>query len=236
MVKANIIKHYPAAGGKIHLIYNGVDLRRFTPENKVKWYEKVRNDLALRHNAKLLLFVGSGFKRKGLQVLIEALSFVENKDTHLLVIGRGHADKFKALADRHGIANRVIFVPPQAEIEKYYAASDLFVLPTLYDPFSNATLEAMASGLPAITTRNNGAAELIENGREGFVLDNMFDPLELAADISAALENTQVMGEAARQKADGFSIDKTACAFAEMIEMVIHFKNSANPESFRQTG
>ncbi len=225
MVKANIIKHYAVPAEKIHLLYNGVDPERFTPENKEKWRKHVRNNLALRHDAKLVLFVGSGFRRKGLQVLLEAVPLIRNNEIHVLVVGKGPAHKFKATAVRHGIADRIIFMGPQKEIEKYYSAADLFVLPTLYDPFSNATLEAMASGLPVITTRNNGSAELIENGKEGFIVNDMLDAQELATHMAAALSGAHHMGEAARRKAGEFSIEKTACAFAEIIDRVIRTKN-----------
>ena len=225
MVKANIIKHYAVPEEKIHLLYNGVDLDRFTPENKEKWRKQVRNNLALRHDANLVLFVGSGFRRKGLQVLLEAVPLIKNNEIQVLVIGKGPVHKFKALAVRYGIADRIIFMGPQKEIERFYSAADLFVLPTLYDPFSNATLEAMASGIPVVTTRNNGAAELIENGKEGFIVNDMFDAQELATHMAAALSGADHMGEAARRKAGEFSIEKTARAFAEIIDRVISLKN-----------
>src|SRR5208283_74063 len=148
MVKANIIKHYAVPAEKIHLLYNGVDLDRFTPGNKERWRKHVRNNLALRNDANLVLFVGSGFRRKGLRVLLEAVRLIRDKEMQVLVIGKGSVHKSKALAVRYGIADKIIFMGAQKEIEKYYAAADLFVLPTLYDPFSNATLEAMASGIP----------------------------------------------------------------------------------------
>jgi UDP-glucose:(heptosyl)LPS alpha-1,3-glucosyltransferase len=224
MVKANIIKHYHVPEEKIHLLYNGVDLGRFAPESKEKWRNRVRDDLALRHETKLLLFVGSGFIRKGLQVLLEAVPLLKNGNICVLVIGKGRVNKLKALAARHGVADRIFFMGPQPDIEKYYAAADLFVLPTLYDPFSNATLEAMASGLPVITTRNNGAAELIENGKEGFIVNNMLDAKELAGCIAAALADAHLTGTAAREKAAEFSIEKTASAFAEIIDRIISIK------------
>jgi UDP-glucose:(heptosyl)LPS alpha-1,3-glucosyltransferase len=222
MVKANIIKHYAVPAEKIHLLYNGVDLDRFRPENKEKWRKNVRNNLALGQDVNLALFVGSGFRRKGLQVLLEAVSLIKNNAMQVLVIGKGPVHKFKALADRYGIADRIIFMGPQKEIEKYYSAADVFVLPTLYDPFSNATLEAMASGIPVVTTGNNGAAELIENGKEGFIVDNMFDAQELATHIASALSGAHHMGEASRRKAEEFSIEKTAGAFGEIIDQVIN--------------
>ncbi len=90
---------------------------------------------------------------------MESISFIKDIDLKVLVIGKGNVDKYRMQAREKAISDKILFLGPQIEIEKYYAAADLFVLPTLYDPFSNATLEAMASGIPVITTKNNGVAE-----------------------------------------------------------------------------
>lgn len=218
MVKNQIMKHYAVPGERITIIYNGVDLTRFTPENKDGWRENVRKGLTVSESAKVLLFVGSGFQRKGLKTFLSSISLIKREDVKALVIGKGNISKYKTLAKRLGIFDKIIFLEPQKEIERFYAAADLFVLPTLYDPFSNATLEAMASGLPAITTRNNGAAELIENGQEGFVMYNLFDAEELTDKISLSLGNLIVMGRKAREKAQNFSIERAASQFIEIIE------------------
>ncbi|MEW6162046.1 MAG: glycosyltransferase family 4 protein [Nitrospirota bacterium] len=221
MVKEQIIKHYAVPEERITVIYNGVDLMRFSPENKDKWHRDVRRSLNISNDPKVLLFVGSGFKRKGLKTLINAIPIIKREDIKALIIGKGDVNEYKTLAEKYGISDKIIFLGAQKEIEKFYAAADLFILPTLYDPFSNATLEAMASGLPVITTRNNGMAELIENGHEGFVLDNLFDAQELADKISLSLGNIAHVGEKARKKAEKFPIEKAACEFMEIIKQAV---------------
>ncbi len=161
--------------------------------------------------------MGSGFKRKGLQTLLYSFPLVKNEDIKLLVIGKGDRKRYTMLAEKYGVSDNIIFLKPQREIEKFYAAADIFILPTLYDPFSNATLEAMAAGLPVITTKNNGVAELIENGHEGFVLDNLSDAEELADKIHLTLKNLKVIGEKAREKAEAFPIERAAQEFTEAI-------------------
>lgn len=217
MVKDQIIKHYAVPEERIAIIYNGVDLKRFSPENKYKWREGVRNSLNISEDSKLLLFVGSGFERKGLKTLIHAIPFVKGDNIKVLIIGKGDTGKYMALAERLGVSDKIMFLGTQKEIEKFYASSDLFVLPTLYDPFSNATLEAMASGIPVITTRNNGVAELIENGHEGYVADNLFDHCEIADKINILLDNLKPMGENARKKAEDFPIERAVKEFIEII-------------------
>jgi UDP-glucose:(heptosyl)LPS alpha-1,3-glucosyltransferase len=215
MVKKQIIEHYAAPEDRIKIIYNGVDLERFSPDNKTR-RDEIRKSLGIPNNAKALLFVGSGFERKGLRTLLEAVPLIKDRDIRVVVIGRGDVKKYKAIAENKGIADRILFLGARPDIEKFYAAADIFALPTLYDPFSNATLEAMASGIPAITTKNNGAAELIENGREGYVLDNLFDHRELADKINLSLDNLKPMAEAARKKAEAFPIGRAVKEFMDI--------------------
>lgn len=221
MVRDQIIKHYAVPAERITIIYNGVDLVRFSPANRGRWRDSVRKGLAMPEDSKVLLFVGSGFERKGLGTLLEAVSLLRVKGLKVLVAGKGDTKKYKKLADKYGIAGNIIFAGVKAGIEKYYAASDMFVLPTLYDPFSNATLEAMASGLPVVTTKNNGVAELVENGNEGYVLDDMADAGELADKIRLCLEKPTEMGAKARKKSEDFPIEKAAGDFVRMIEKTI---------------
>lgn len=220
MVRENIIRHYDVPEERISLIYNGVDLRRFRPENRNNRRLEVKKRFSIPEDAILLLFVGSGFKRKGLATLIEALSILrqKRKEIHLIAAGRDNPDYYKKLAAGCRISEKVHFIGVQPDIENFYAASDIFVLPTLYDPFSNATLEAMASGLPVITTKNNGASELISKGQEGYTLNGLFDAGELAASIELTLGNIEAMGRAARLKAEGFSIKQAADQFLNVIQ------------------
>jgi len=219
MVREQIIRHYAVPEDKIMIIYNGVDLARFSPGNKEKWRDDTRNNLDMPKGSKALLFVGSGFERKGLETLIHAMPLIK-RDIKTLIVGKGDTNKYRALAEKLRVSDKIIFLGTQKDIEKFYAASDLFVLPTLYDPFSNATLEAMASGIPVITTKNNGVAELIENGHEGFVVDGLSDAKELADKINLSLANLKLMGEMARKKAEAFPIEMAAREFMGAIQLV----------------
>lgn len=223
MVKDQIIKHYAVPAERIQVLYNGVDLKKFSPGNKDLWRAVVRKQCELTTDAKVAFFVGSGFKRKGLKMAIDAIAEAAKQkgDSHLrlLVIGKGNSQEYLSQAKKLGIAPLITFLETQRGIEKFYAAADIFVLPTLYDPFSNATLEAMASGLPVVTTKNNGAAELIDSGKEGFVLEDLFDTRELAFKMLLAFENQSYMGMKARERAETCSIESAANKFAEVISI-----------------
>jgi len=217
MVRSQIINHYNIPDKKIKVIYNGVDLKRFASMNAETYRAMVRKELLSDENTGIILFVGSGFERKGLEMLLRAISLIKTENIRLIVIGKGNIKKFQSIAKKYGILDRVSFRGIQKEIEKFYAAADIFVLPTIYDPFSNATLEAMASGLPVITTRNNGASELIQNGKEGFVLENPLDFNLLAEEIKLGLAYRKTMGYRARLRAEEYPIEKAADEFMKAI-------------------
>jgi len=218
MVKSQIINHYAIPEKKIKVIYNGVDTKRFSPQNTQIYRSRIRKGLSISEDAEVILFVGSGFERKGLGTLIRAMSLMKaGENLRLVVTGRGNINKFKSIAKKYGVHNSILFLGARSAVEKLYAAADLFALPTIYDPFSNATLEAMASGLPVITTRNNGVAELIRNGEEGFVLEDLTDYAALAEKIGKALSSRESMGYKARLKAEEYPIEKAAEEFMKSI-------------------
>jgi len=200
MVRRNIIENYGINSSDIRVIYNGVDLERFNPDARDRFRQEVREKHGIGEDESVLLFVGSGFKRKGLGYLIEAIESLD-KPVTLMVIGKG---RFKQMAGRQ----KVIFCGPRKDIHRYYATADIFVFPTIYEPFGNVHLEALASGLPVITTRQSGAAEIIEDGRQGFVIENPEDTDVLAERIALLMDSQRrrQMGIEARRLAEKFSM------------------------------
>src|SRR5205809_7725215 len=145
MVKNEIIDLYGYPADRIELIRNGVPVDKFRFDPGLR--EKGREDLKLKPDQIALLFAGSGWERKGLLFAIEAMQLCKNRNMRLLVAGRGNQRSYKS--------KRVEFLGEVLDLARIYAAADIFILPTLYDPFSNACLEALACGLPVITTRAN---------------------------------------------------------------------------------
>ncbi len=224
MVKEQIRRYYGTPADKITVAYNGVDLNKFSPVNREKWRSEVRRAIGIEEQDKVILFVGSGFRRKGLEMLINSLPMVRRslrgERLVTLIIGKGDSEFYRQMAKRLSVEGDLMLLGLQSDVAKFYAAADLFVLPTIYDPFSNACLEAMASGLPVITTRNNGAAEIIEDGNEGFVTLSVTDPVELARKIAATLTDAVRMGANARATAERFPIDAAAGTFIDVIRRV----------------
>lgn len=169
MVKREIIDFYHCPAEKIDIIRNGIPLDefRFDPELR----GKSRAALKLKPDEIALLFAGSGWERKGLRFAIEAMELCRNPKMVLLVAGRGNERLYKTKRLRFLREEPVRFIGEVIDLRPTYAASDIFILPSIYDPFSNACLEALAAGLPVITTRSNGFSEIIENGIHGSVVD-----------------------------------------------------------------
>jgi UDP-glucose:(heptosyl)LPS alpha-1,3-glucosyltransferase len=204
LVKRNIIEHYHVDERDIEVIYNGVDLERFSPENRKQYKDEIRRKHSIDKNDFVILLVGSGFERKGVEYLLRASELVTEPIT-VLIVGKGSEKKMRRYIKRQ----RGIFCGPQKEIYKYYAASDIFVLPTIYEPFGNVHLEALASGLPVITTRLSGAAEIIQEGVQGFIIDKPEDINILAEKITILMDKDKNirMGLEARILAENFSLE-----------------------------
>jgi UDP-glucose:(heptosyl)LPS alpha-1,3-glucosyltransferase len=173
MVKEEIVRFYGYPAENIDVVYNGVPLELFRSPGADR--AEVRAPLGLDEDDVAVLFAGSGWERKGLRFALEAVERQGGK-MKLLVAGRGEPQQFSSA--------RAKFLGVVDDMPRLYRAADVFVLPTIYDPFSNACLEAFAAGLPVITTKANGFSEIIESGRHGSVID---DPRNVGA-IAHALQ------------------------------------------------
>lgn len=160
MVKREAQEYYGYPASQIDVVPNGVPLADFRPDPAARQLR--RKILRLGEDEIAILFVGSGFERKGLRFAIASVRSL-GKNCRLLVAGRGRARMVRGRAVQRLGAVR--------DLPALYAAADIFLLPTLYDPFSNACLEALAAGLPVITTRDNGFSEIIEHRVHGSIIN-----------------------------------------------------------------
>lgn len=161
-----IEEHYGLPPEKIRVVYNGLDHQRFHPlENQEA--AALRARLGLAASARVVLFVGSGFGRKGLAYLLEAFAGLKDPNHVLWVVGKGPARRYRQRAKRLGVAARVRFWGPQGDPAPFYQVAAALALPTIYDPCSNVVLEALGCGCPVVTTAANGAGEFISPGTNG---------------------------------------------------------------------
>jgi UDP-glucose:(heptosyl)LPS alpha-1,3-glucosyltransferase len=186
MVQKEIIREFAYPEEKITVIYNGLPDFHFKAEPASRI--EVRRQWSLRENDIALLFAGSGWDRKGLKYAIQAVEEISNREVRLLVAGTGPR--------RRPISHKVRFLGPVADMQSLLLSTDIFILPTVYDPFSNACLEALAHGLPVITTASNGFAEIIVSGVHGEVIDRA----ENVAALQQAIEKWTDPGRRQRAK------------------------------------
>lgn len=226
LCRGQLAEYYGVPPERVRVVHHGVDLSRFNPEVRGRFREDVRRALGFSRGDTAILFVANNFSRKGLRSLIEALARTRDRRMRLVVAGRGNPQPFRKTAAALGVADQLIFTGPVHEVEMYYGAADLFALPTLYDPFANVCLEAMACGLPVITTRQNGASEIMKAGETGFILDDPGD-VERLADALRTLQDPRVqreMGERAREVATRHSLQGYTARTLEVYQEVVTAK------------
>ncbi len=212
MVSRHFQQHYGATEDQIRVVYNGVDLERFSPELRQQWRNKVRIECGVRPEEVLLLIVAHNFALKGVPTAIRAVSRLKyaGRPVRLAVIGGKSIEAGEKLAAAHDADDRVMFLGAIGDPAPFYAAADIYVQPTFYDPCSLVVLEALASGLPVITSRFNGAGELISPGVEGEILFDPADDQTLAERVDQMLDNNRrlMMARAARRLAEQHSLDR----------------------------
>lgn len=189
MVRLQILKHYRVPPSKIIVIHNGVEWEKMEP-SFLKGFEQQIGFSGLDGNLCKynFLFVGNGFKRKGLDLILLAASRIKERDFNLVVIGKDkNSDRYKKLVKKLGLENKVTFYGSQYNLEPFFQKADSCILPSFYDPFANVTIEALAMGLFTITSKENGAHEII-NEKNGLVIKNLLDIDELTWALQKAME------------------------------------------------
>ena len=222
MIAAEVGRHFTIAAEKLHVIYNGVDLEHFHPSHRTAMRAMARREIGCNTNDKVFAFVGSGFARKGLGSAIDALAASRREDFRLVIAGSDRAaSRFEDHARRVGVAGRVHFLGGREDVRPVYSAADCFILPTRYDPFPNAALEALAMGLPVIVSDQCGAAELVRPGCNGWVCKpDRADELSRLM-IEAAGAAGELLSRESRSSVEEFGIARMADRMIELYMMLL---------------
>ncbi len=224
MVRDEIAAAFPQTVDKVVVLYNGVDCQLFHPDLKIG-REAVRARYAIPGEATVFVFVGSGFYRKGLAQAMRAVALL-SPPAGLLVVGQDrHEARYRRLGQDLGINDRLWFVGRQTDPRPFYGAADAFILPALYDPSPNVVLEAMACGLPAITSYAAGTHELLVEGETGFVRDAL-DTGGLMKACVALLDPARraAMGDAARRAIEPYDLRLMGERFVAFYEGLLRAK------------
>ena len=209
MVVADIAELYPDFDqSRVHLIWNGVNHAKFSPELRLSRRARNRQALQLGAQERALLVLGSGWHRKGVETALRALTKLPS-NVCLLVAGKeSRPGRYQELARDLGIADsRLRWIGPTSDPLNLYAAADVFLVPSLYDQMPNASLEAMACGLPLVVSSTSGTRDLIHDGQQGFVRD-WWEPDDWIDAIVECLASAESMGVRAQQAVLPFSFER----------------------------
>jgi UDP-glucose:(heptosyl)LPS alpha-1,3-glucosyltransferase len=221
---ADELKHYFGIEKNVHVIHHGVDSQQFcptTPETQLE-REQIRQSLGLTPQQTLVIFVGE-YERKGLGVAIRSLALLSpqaRKNMKLAAVGTGDSRAYLELAQELGVKDQLILLGHQKGIERYFRAAEIFLLPTLYEPFGLVTIEAMASGLAPIVSASTGASELIADDISGKLLQDPADPSEASKALEYLILNPDQrikMSQAAREVAEKRNWDQVAREYLNVL-------------------
>ena len=189
MVKNEIIKTYDINPNKIDIIYNGIE---FNEVDYQKSFKKLSKEFRLTQNQPIILFVGSGFKRKGVEEFLQIVAMLKTKGVKAFIVGKEkNFSYYQNISKKLNIDSHIIFTGPRIDVNDFYTISDIFLFPTHYDPFSNVVLEAMYFENAVFTTQSNGASEILD---PEFIMNRPYDK-KVATSIDNLLSNIITLNE-----------------------------------------
>ena len=224
-VVGQLQQHHGLPPERITKIFNGVDPIEFDEATWLAKREAIRSKYGIDEGQYLILMAANNLRLKGAETWIRALAKIKNSNhsVHSIIAGNGHPTPWIRLASTLGVNDRVTFAGHTDDISAYYHAADVLVHPTFYDPCSRVVLEARSVGLPAITTRFDGAAEVIDPGVNGFVLSSSDDCDGLAKAVVNVLDDI-ASGAIPRTRPEtvaGFTMREHAEAVVRLYEQLL---------------
>ena len=216
------------------VIPNAVDSGNFSRVRRVARRSESRAHWRFRGDDFVLLLIGNAWHAKGLVTVLEAVAGLRELPLQLIIVGSDAPDPFQQIARRLGVLDRCHWEKPDSDVLRFYAAADLYVSPSREDPFGLPVAEAMACGLPVITSGHAGVSEMIQDGLDGFILRDPHDSQTLAALITRLFSSAELrerIGEAAVEAVQSWSWDRNAAAVWELLKKVASQKERSTPSA-----
>jgi glycosyltransferase involved in cell wall biosynthesis len=217
---ADLLGRYFNRSG-VAVIYNGIDTVQFSAPARLALRQGARYRRNFSDKEFVLLLIGNDWRVKGLPTILAAMAATRDLPVRLIVVGSDVATSFQGDAQRLGIADRCRWEPPRADVIDFYATADVYVSPSLEDSFGLPVAEAMACGLPVITSKFAGVSELIQNDRDGLVLPDPSNTAVLAdilRDLHANPAARASLGDAASLAAQTWTWDQNATEFWQWLQ------------------
>jgi len=227
MVRDEILERFRIDADKLHVISNGLDLQVFNPEVRARYRDDMRATLGIAGDVPVFVSVGSGFARKGVDVAIAALARSGLSAAMLVVVGADkHVARYRELARKLGIAERVRFAGKASDVLPFYGMADALILPTVYDPFPNVALEAWACGLPVLSSTSSGAREAVIEGVNGWLteagdVDGFAAAMQSLAERLKVPEQVQALRQAACAAAAPYSLETLGAALIALYQRLL---------------
>jgi UDP-glucose:(heptosyl)LPS alpha-1,3-glucosyltransferase len=219
--REEIVRRFGLPAEQIRVVYTGIDIARFPIERKADARIRFRKRFGIPDGETVFLFVGSGFARKGVGAIARAARFLMERGCdpfRVVLVGKGDPSTYVRLAGP--ASDRLLFTGPVAGADDLFLGADAFLFPTVYEPFSNACLEAMAAGIPVVTTTVNGASEVLREGESGFLLEDPLDAPALADRMGKLLspDLRRRMGEQSRLVAEFHPVERNTRETLDVLE------------------
>jgi UDP-glucose:(heptosyl)LPS alpha-1,3-glucosyltransferase len=228
LVKKELFKSYAISEDRVSVMHPGVSISRFSRLDARSCRERIRARHGLSASDVVICFVGMNFEIKRLDLTLQAIAGMKHDGffpalPRLLIVGKGNSGPYLKMAQDLGIRDQIVFAGITDEVEAFYLASDLFVMPSRMDTFGLVVLEAMAAGLPVVISATVGAADLVAHGVNGFILPDNPSAQDMTQPLIRLMnpELRRSMGEAARQVAGNHDWDKVAGKMAGIYRTLI---------------
>jgi UDP-glucose:(heptosyl)LPS alpha-1,3-glucosyltransferase len=204
-----LVHYYDVDPTVTTVVPNPFDPQQFNPERRTRDREAARAAMGIGEDEMAVLFIANELHRKGFGPLLGALSLSGEQRMAVHMVGKADIGPYRTMIHRLGLDGRVHVAGPSADVGWHLAAADLMVLPTQYEPFGLVIIEALASGVPVITSRLAGASEAIDHGSTGLILEDPYDVEELAALlVQAAAADLESWGRRAAASVDAYRRDR----------------------------
>jgi UDP-glucose:(heptosyl)LPS alpha-1,3-glucosyltransferase len=228
--REEIVRRFGLPAEKVRVIHNGIDIARFPFDRMADARKRFRTRFGIPDGETVFLFVGSGFARKGVGTIARAARLLVARGCEpfrVVLVGKGDPSTYVRSAGP--ASGRLLFTGPVAGADDLFLGADAFLFPTVYEPFSNACLEAMAARLPVVTTAVNGASEVLREGESGFLLEDPLDAPALADRMEKLLSSDlrQRMGEQARRVAETHPVERNTRETLKLLDSAWRARSGA---------